>query len=66
MSDPDTASSTHKADDFTEPGAGPEPTADEERAAERSAPDVDLDQVDEHYREMNEKGANVRGEGQIE
>lgn len=66
MTDSNTDSSTQRADEFTEPSAGPEPTPEEERAAERSAPDVDLEQVDEHYTEMNEKGANVRGEGQIE
>jgi hypothetical protein len=46
--------------------AGPEPTPEEERAAEKAAVDVDLDQVAEHEREMLELGANVRGEGQIE
>lgn len=42
------------------------PTAEEEAAAERAAADVDLDEVAEHYEEMAETGANVRGEGQIE
>ncbi len=65
MTDFNTDSSTQRADEFTEPSAGPEPTSDEERAAERSADEVDLDAVDEHYQEMNEKGANVRGEGEI-
>jgi hypothetical protein len=46
--------------------AGPEPTPEEERAAEKAAVDVDLDKVAEHEREMLELGANVRGEGQIE
>ncbi len=42
------------------------PTADEERAAERAAADVDVAAVAEHEQEMAELGANVRGEGQIE
>lgn len=42
------------------------PTAEEERAAERAAADVDLDEVAEHYEEMAEIGADVRGEGEIE
>lgn len=51
---------------FTPAQADRMPTPDEERAAERAADDVDLDQVGEHYEEMAEKGANVRGEGEIE
>ncbi len=43
-----------------------EPTTDEELAAESSAQDVDLAQVAEHAKEMAERGANVKGEGQIE
>lgn len=42
------------------------PTPEEERAAERAAADVDLEEVGEHYEEMAEQGANVRGEGEIE
>jgi hypothetical protein len=42
------------------------PTPDEERAAEQAAADVDLDEVGEHYEEMAKKGAEVRGEGEIE
>lgn len=42
------------------------PTAEEERAAERAAGEVDLDRVAEHEQEMLERGANVEGEGQIE
>ena len=41
------------------------PTPEEERAAEQSAADVDPD-VGDHYREMAERGASVRGEGQID
>lgn len=42
------------------------PTADEERAAERAARDVDIDDVAAHEEEMLERGANVKGEGEIE
>lgn len=66
MTDFNTDNSDQRADEFTEPSAGPEPTAEEERAAERAADDVDLEKVDEHYREMNEKGADVQGEGRID
>lgn len=65
MNDFDTDTNSERADEFTEPSAGPPPTPEEERAAERSADDVDLDQVEKHYQEMNEKGANVEGEGQV-
>ncbi len=65
MTDFNTDTSEQKGDEFTEPSAGPTPTPDEERAAERSADDVDLDEVDEHYREMNAKGADAKGEGNI-
>ena len=41
------------------------PTAEEERAAETAAEDVDSGVAD-HYSEMAERGAHVRGEGQIE
>jgi len=65
MTNFNTDTSNQRADELTEPSAGPEPTPQEERAAERSADDVDLEKVGEHYEEMNEKGANVEGEGQI-
>ena len=51
---------------FTPAGADRMPTPDEERAAERAAGDVDLEEVGEHYEEMAKKGASVRGEGEIE
>ena len=51
---------------FTEPTADRPPTDDEARAAERSAADVDVDEVAEHYEAATERGANVEGEGQIE
>ena len=51
---------------FTKPEPDRPPTAAEEEAAQQAAHDVDLDKVAEHEREMAERGANVRGEGQIE
>ena len=51
---------------FHEPVADREPTADEERAAERAAEGVDVDEVAENYEHMSELGANGRGEGQVE
>lgn len=41
------------------------PTAAEERTAERLAREVDADEVAEHYEEMAELGADVKGEGEI-
>jgi hypothetical protein len=46
-------------------GPGRMPTAEEEAAAEAAAHDVDLPEVAKHEREMLEKGANVKGEGQV-
>lgn len=51
---------------FTDAGADREPTPDEEAAADEAAQDVDVDKVGEHFEEMNERGADVKGEGQIE
>jgi len=65
MTDFNTDTSNQQADEFTEPSAGPVPTPAEERAADRSKNGVDLDQVDEHYQEMNAKGAQAKGEGRI-
>lgn len=50
---------------FTEPHADRPPTVEEERAAEKAAKDVDLDDVAEHYSEMEEIGKNVKGEGDL-
>ena len=61
-----TAGRTPTEDHLREPGADRMPTTDEARAAERAATEVDVDQVAEHYEEMTERGAKVRGEGQIE
>ena len=46
--------------------AGRGPTPQEAEAADRARSDVDLDRVEEHDEEMVEKGANVKGEGQID
>jgi hypothetical protein len=44
------------------------PTGDEEAAAERSLEDFggDREKVAEHYEEMSDIGAHVKGEGAIE
>lgn len=60
-----TSTDDQQAEKFTEPSGGPTPTPDEEKAAERSADEVDLDDVEEHYRDMTEKGRDVRGEGEV-
>lgn len=44
--------------------AGPGPTPEEEAAADRSKDSAAG--VEEPYREMTERGANVKGEGEIE
>lgn len=46
-------------------GADRPPTEDEERLAEDAARSVDPE-VGEHFKEMDEIGANVKGEGQID
>lgn len=48
------------------PEADRPPTPEEERAAERASRSVDLDDVAAHEQEMLERGAHVKGEGQIE
>lgn len=71
MSDSNTSNAKNtepeqQAERFTTPSAGPEPTADEIAAADRSADEVDLDEVAKHEEEMNHLGATVKGEGEIE
>jgi hypothetical protein len=51
------------ADARTRGHADRPPTPDEEQAAETNVSD---EAVAEHYREAIERGANVKGEGQIE
>jgi hypothetical protein len=41
------------------------PTDEESAAADKASSDVDVNEVGEHFEEMNEIGANVKGEGQI-
>jgi hypothetical protein len=41
------------------------PTDDESSAADAAASGVNVDEVGEHFEEMSEIGANVKGEGQI-
>lgn len=51
---------------FHEPVADRAPTQEEERAAERAAQSVDVEETAEHFEEAARIGANVRGEGEIE
>lgn len=53
-------------EEFINAQADRAPTRDEEIAADRAAAAVDVAEVGGHYEEMNELGANVAGEGQIE
>jgi len=55
-----------EADAHADHDAGRMPTRDEERAAETSAQDVELEAVGENYRTAVETGAAVKGEGAIE
>lgn len=67
MSDPQLDAATKAAeavDSYAAPDAGPEPTPDEERAAERAAP-VDP-AVAESYEEALETGAEIEGEGAVD
>ncbi len=65
MNEITTDTSQQRADEFTEPSGGPEPTPAEEAAAERAASQVDTDAVEPHYADMTEKGRKVRGEGDV-
>lgn len=42
------------------------PTRDEEQTADRLAVDIDVGEVGDHFSELTEVGANVKGEGAIE
>jgi hypothetical protein len=46
-------------------GADRAPTEEEEKLAERGADEVDEAEVARHEREMDELGAEVKGEGEI-
>jgi hypothetical protein len=63
---PSTPTNAAQGDDFSTPKADRSPTAEEAAAADRAAADVDLEDVAQDYEDMIERGANVRGEGQIE
>ncbi|MGD9703816.1 MAG: hypothetical protein AB7Q42_21430 [Acidimicrobiia bacterium] len=54
-----------KDDEMPRPAPDRMPTPEEERAAERGAAEVDIDEVTKHEEEMAELGANVKGEGEI-
>jgi hypothetical protein len=60
------ASGNASGERMTEPRPDRPPTPDEEAAAGRARGHVDVPGVAEHYEEMTDLGANVRGEGQIE
>lgn len=62
--DPSTDSAPESADAQAAHTADRPPTPEEERLAEQAASDVTPD-VGEHFQEMAEIGADVRGEGQI-
>ena len=55
-----------RGEEFKAGVADREPTPDEESAAERALPEVDVDAVADEYQHMTDLGAHVRGEGQIE
>ena len=61
--DPKTEAVEHR-DAETAPSGGPEPTAEEERAAERAAP-ADPE-VAETYKDQLETGAEIEGEGAVD
>ena len=42
------------------------PTPAEEQTADRVAAEIDVDEVGDHFSELSEIGANVKGEGAIE
>ena len=53
-------------EEFPSAEADREPTPEEETSAEKAARHVDLESVGKEYEHMNEVGAEVRGEGEIE
>lgn len=65
-SPPNETPTATSAETFREPVAELAPTPDEERAADAAAADIDVDQIAEHFEQMTELGANVKGEGQVE
>ena len=56
----------NEGEEFIEAQPDRAPTPDEDDAAERGAQNVDVAEVGAHYEEMTERGAQVKGEGQIE
>lgn len=60
----DATRATEQEDEHIKGGADPAPTPEEEAAAER-APKPEGD-VAENYQSQNERGANIKGEGQID
>jgi len=64
--DPPDPSRTDPLPQLRPAGADRGPTPQEESAAERAARDVDLQSVAKEFEHMNEVGADVGGEGEIE
>jgi hypothetical protein len=62
------AANAQRADADRDHMADRAPTADEEKAAEKSRAEFadDAPKVAEHYTEMSELGAHVKGEGEID
>jgi hypothetical protein len=54
------------AENLGMPEADREPTEDAKKAAETAAKAVDLERVAQHYEQLAELGAKVKGDGQVE
>jgi hypothetical protein len=54
------------AENLEMPEADREPTEDAKKAAETAAKAVDLERVAQHYEQLAELGAKVKGDGQVE
>ena len=61
----DKTEAVEEHDAHTAPSGGPEPTPDEEAAAEKAAEQRDP-AVAENYKEQLETGANLEGEGAVD
>lgn len=61
-------SDEERIEERTDHDADRPPTKDEAEAAKRGAAETasDAAKVAEHFKEMNERGAHVKGEGQID
>lgn len=52
-------------EEFIAPEADRAPTAEEERAADEAAHEVDVERVGEYFQDMAATGASVKGEGAL-